>query len=265
MAAAGGSRPEIRPGPEPLGTVVELVPADAAAPTGTHACRPLHAARLQPCSRVGREGGRRSIPRPGAVGAGAGVRRHDPFRRPGRSGRHRGQLPALAIRTSRTRAGRTRPPHQASGRAREAHPFEQGSLSLPPGGRMVIARARHEPGWIWREHAHAGDAKQSCDIDPVGMVERGVMTVGMADRQEPPMRPRDVFAFGAGHVARALETSQPADCASWSPDRTRPAARWRVHAPHPTRRTGSDRFPPADGPGLAQSADTSSSCPVAQL
>ena len=69
---------------------------------------------------------------------------------------------------------------------------------------MVIARARHRPGWIWSVHARAADARVFCDIDPVGMVESGVVMVRMVDGREMLMRPLDVFAFGAGHDARGF-------------------------------------------------------------
>ena len=81
----------------------------------------------------------------------------------------------------------------------EVRTFTKGRFELIHIGGMAIGRARYEPGWKWSEHVGAAIDKVSCDVEHVGLVLSGRITVAMDDGRVIEMRAGDVFYIAPGH------------------------------------------------------------------
>lgn len=83
----------------------------------------------------------------------------------------------------------------------EVRTFAKGRLELVRMGGVVIGRATYDPGWKWSEHVGAATGQKSCQVDHVGLVVAGRMTVRMDDGREVTLNAGDLFAIGPGHDA----------------------------------------------------------------
>ena len=65
----------------------------------------------------------------------------------------------------------------------------------------MIGRGTFEPGWRWSEHVKPLSGTDSCQVEHIGYVLEGEMTVRMDDGSELRVGPGDAFHMPAGHDA----------------------------------------------------------------
>ena len=64
-----------------------------------------------------------------------------------------------------------------------------------------VARVLLQPGWKWSEHVKPLSGTDSCEVEHIGYVLEGAMTVRMDDGSELHVGPGDAFHMPPGHDA----------------------------------------------------------------
>jgi quercetin dioxygenase-like cupin family protein len=85
----------------------------------------------------------------------------------------------------------------------EVRPFagDQGKVELVELSGNAVGRGTFEPGWRWSEHVKPLSGTESCQVEHIGYVMQGRMTVAMDDGSELTVGPGDVFHMPPGHDA----------------------------------------------------------------
>ena len=84
----------------------------------------------------------------------------------------------------------------------EVRPFEgNGKAEVVNVGGRTIGRGTFEPGWRWSEHVKPLSGTDSCQVEHIGYVLEGEMTVRMDDGSELQVGPGDAFHMPPGHDA----------------------------------------------------------------
>jgi quercetin dioxygenase-like cupin family protein len=77
-----------------------------------------------------------------------------------------------------------------------------GNVDLVGVGQLQIGRGVFEPGWRWSEHVKPlSGGTDSCQVEHIGYVLSGRMTVRMDDGEELEVGPGDFFHMPPGHDA----------------------------------------------------------------
>jgi len=77
----------------------------------------------------------------------------------------------------------------------------KGKVELVDLNGNMIGRGTFEPGWRWSEHVKPLSGTDSCQVEHIGYVLEGEMTVRMDDGSELHVGPGDAFHMPAGHDA----------------------------------------------------------------
>jgi hypothetical protein len=86
--------------------------------------------------------------------------------------------------------------------AGEVRPFaDKGRAELVTVGGRRVLRGIYEPGWRWSEHLKPIAKTDSCQVQHVGYIISGRMSIQMDDGTEAEIGPGDAFAVGPGHDA----------------------------------------------------------------
>ncbi len=88
--------------------------------------------------------------------------------------------------------------------ADETRKFEKGIFELVNVGGMALGRATYDPGWKWSEHVAPIAGTKNCQVEHVGMVVAGSVTVAMDDGSEFELAPGDLFYVPPGHDSWVL-------------------------------------------------------------
>jgi quercetin dioxygenase-like cupin family protein len=85
----------------------------------------------------------------------------------------------------------------------EVREFKDGTgrvdvVNLGPG---AMGKGTFEPGWRWSEHVKPLSGTDSCQVEHIGYVLSGRMTVRMDDGEELEVGPGDFFHMPPGHDA----------------------------------------------------------------
>lgn len=83
----------------------------------------------------------------------------------------------------------------------EVRRFDRGYLEVVNLGEHTVARATFEPGWRWSEHVKPVVQTDLCEIEHLGYVISGRITVRMSDGSEVEYKPGDILAIKPGHDA----------------------------------------------------------------
>jgi quercetin dioxygenase-like cupin family protein len=85
----------------------------------------------------------------------------------------------------------------------EVRPFKdgKGQVELVDLNGHMIGRGTFEPGWRWSEHVKPLSGTDSCQVEHIGYVLEGEMTVRMDDGSEQHFGPGDAFHMPPGHDA----------------------------------------------------------------
>jgi quercetin dioxygenase-like cupin family protein len=85
----------------------------------------------------------------------------------------------------------------------EVRPFkdDMGMVELVNVGGNAVGRGTFKAGWRWSEHVKPIAGTDSCQVNHVGYVLEGRMTVRMDDGDEITVGPGDAFTMPAGHDA----------------------------------------------------------------
>jgi quercetin dioxygenase-like cupin family protein len=85
----------------------------------------------------------------------------------------------------------------------EVRRFEggKGQVELVDLNGHKIGRGTFEPGWRWSEHVKPLSGTDSCEVEHIGYVLEGEMTVRMDDGSELHVGPGDAFHMPPGHDA----------------------------------------------------------------
>ena len=71
-------------------------------------------------------------------------------------------------------------------------------VNLAPG---AMGRGTFEPGWRWSDHVKPLSGTDSCQVEHIGYVLSGRMTVQMDDGEQVEFGPGDFFHMPPGHDA----------------------------------------------------------------
>jgi quercetin dioxygenase-like cupin family protein len=77
----------------------------------------------------------------------------------------------------------------------------KGKVELVDLNGHMIGRGTFEPGWRWSEHVKPLSGTDSCQVEHIGYVLEGEMTVRMDDGSELHVGPGDTFHMPPGHDA----------------------------------------------------------------
>ncbi len=77
-----------------------------------------------------------------------------------------------------------------------------GKVELVDLNGHMIGRGTFEPGWRWSEHVKPLSGTDSCEVEHIGYVLEGGMTVTMDDGSVLEVGPGDAFHMPPGHDAR---------------------------------------------------------------
>ena len=77
----------------------------------------------------------------------------------------------------------------------------KGKVELVDLNGHAIGRGTFEPGWRWSEHVKPLSGTDSCQVEHIGYVLEGGMTVRMDDGSELHVGPGDTFHMPPGHDA----------------------------------------------------------------
>jgi quercetin dioxygenase-like cupin family protein len=77
----------------------------------------------------------------------------------------------------------------------------KGKVELVDLNGHMIGRGTFEPGWRWSEHVKPLSGTDSCQVEHIGYVLEGEMTVRMDDGSELHVGPGDAFHMPPGHDA----------------------------------------------------------------
>jgi quercetin dioxygenase-like cupin family protein len=77
----------------------------------------------------------------------------------------------------------------------------KGQVELVDLNGHMIGRGTFEPGWRWSEHVKPLSGTDSCQVEHIGYVLEGEMTVRMDDGSELHVGPGDTFHMPPGHDA----------------------------------------------------------------
>jgi quercetin dioxygenase-like cupin family protein len=85
----------------------------------------------------------------------------------------------------------------------ETRPFQDdmGQVDLVHLSGLDAGRGTFRPGWRWSEHVKPIAQTDSCEVEHVGYVLSGSMTVRMDDGSEVTVKPGDAFHMPPGHDA----------------------------------------------------------------
>jgi quercetin dioxygenase-like cupin family protein len=78
---------------------------------------------------------------------------------------------------------------------------DRGRIDLVELDGNAVGRGTFEPGWRWSEHVKQLSGTDSCEVDHIGFVVKGQMTVAMDDGAQLTVGPGDVFHMPPGHDA----------------------------------------------------------------
>jgi quercetin dioxygenase-like cupin family protein len=81
----------------------------------------------------------------------------------------------------------------------ETRLFEKGKFELVTLGGTTLGRATYEPGWKWSEHVGPLSGERSCQVEHLGLVVSGRVTVRMDDGTQIELGPSSVFSVPPGH------------------------------------------------------------------
>jgi quercetin dioxygenase-like cupin family protein len=92
---------------------------------------------------------------------------------------------------------------KAFGSPDEVREFREGKgkVELVDLNGHMIGRGTFEPGWRWSEHVKPLSGTESCQVEHIGYVLEGEMTVRMDDGSELHVRPGEAFHMPPGHDA----------------------------------------------------------------
>jgi hypothetical protein len=85
--------------------------------------------------------------------------------------------------------------------ADETRTFEKWKLELIKFGVLTIGRATYDPGWKWSSDVGKALGNKSCDVEHVGLVLSGRITIAMDNGRVLEMRAGDAFHIAPGHDA----------------------------------------------------------------
>jgi len=85
--------------------------------------------------------------------------------------------------------------------ADEVRRFEKGTVEVVNVADHSIARATFLPGWRWSEHVRPIAQTELCEVEHLGYVASGRMTVRMNDGSEAEFKAGDVMAVKPHHDA----------------------------------------------------------------
>lgn len=83
----------------------------------------------------------------------------------------------------------------------EVRPVGRGRLEIVELGDMTVGRITYQPGWRWSEDVKPLVGTDSCEVQHVGVVLRGVLHVEMDDGSTMDLTPDDTFDVPPGHDA----------------------------------------------------------------
>ena len=77
----------------------------------------------------------------------------------------------------------------------------KGKVELVDLNGHMVGRGTFEPGWRWSEHVKPLSGTDMCEVEHIGYVLEGGMTVRMTDGSELQVGPGDTFHMPPGHDA----------------------------------------------------------------
>ena len=83
----------------------------------------------------------------------------------------------------------------------EVRTFEKGRLEVVTIANQTIGRATFEPGWKWSASIKPIAQTDLCEVEHLGYVISGQMTVKMRDGSEAHFGPGDAMYLAPGHDA----------------------------------------------------------------
>jgi hypothetical protein len=78
---------------------------------------------------------------------------------------------------------------------------DKGRIELVDLGGNAVGRGTFEPGWRWSENVKPLAGTDSCQVEHIGYVLKGCMTLKMDDGTENEFGPGDAFQMPPGHDA----------------------------------------------------------------